>query len=482
MAKLRIPYIPGLPSLPIFVADDRKIFQKHGLDPELTNVFADTGGAVEEVAAGKADLTFPAFFFVLEKAIRSPGSLLVLQHQVDTNVAPTFCGLTVGHKSGINTVADLAGKKVGVFPAKVPAAGRHLFEAYAHSLAKNVDVVPIAPTSPDVPPGIAELAKGEIAALLTAQPIATFAHLQGAGKQISETPMAGSFPTAAPTSAAIATAKKDPAYTRAIAEALDEAIDIIRKEPDSMGGVYIKYQAMPPNTEQLGNHLVMKYWKSSEIGEQQLSISQVYADYLTKNGVITGSIDVDSLYLPRRVSAPARDSGVGVGFARPAPAQPPVRSSSDADSQRAKGLEMSKLIDSFEAFTKSAAEFSLVLPVFTLDQGAKVFNGLPTSDPTITATASFEAANKSLEEQLGTVSKSVFKIGNGVQQAAITIGFNLLKPSNYDPRTILQTSSNLVRFGLGLAAQTIPGGKVGNGGPPTGWGAVNRADAEIFKL
>ncbi len=299
MVRLRIPYIPGLPSLPIFVADDRKIFQKHGLEPELTNVQADTGGAVNDVAEGKADLTFPAFFFVLEKAIQSPGSLLVLQHNIDTNVAPTFYGLTAGNKSGIKTVADIAGKKVGVFAAKVPAARQHLFEAYAHSVAEKVDAIPMEPTSPEVPPGIVELAKGKVDALLTAQPIAIFAQLQGAGKQISETPVAGPFPTVIPTSAAITTAKtaeEDPAYARAIAEALDEAVDIIRKEPDSMGEMYIKYQAMPPESEALGNHLVLQFWKSTEIGESEIQISQVYADYLTENGVITGPIDVDSLY------------------------------------------------------------------------------------------------------------------------------------------------------------------------------------------
>jgi hypothetical protein len=143
---------------------------------------------------------------------------------------------------------------------------------------------------------------------------------------------------------------------------------------------------------------------------------------------------------------------------------------------------MSNLMDSFENFTKSAAEFSVALSAFALDQGFKVANGLPTSDPTATATASFQASSKSLEEQLGAVAGRVFSVGNGIQQAALTIGFNLLNPRNYTPQTLLETSSNLVRFGLGLAAQTVPGGKVGDGGPPTGWGPVNRDDAEFVKL
>ena len=141
---------------------------------------------------------------------------------------------------------------------------------------------------------------------------------------------------------------------------------------------------------------------------------------------------------------------------------------------------MGSLINSFQSFSEATASFAWALSVFGLSQAGKVFKGLPTSDPTASATAAFDATTAAIKHQFDGIDNTIYNAGNTIQQAAIGLTFNLLSPNTFAPKTVLQTSQNVFKWGLGLAAQLIPGGKVGSGGPPVGWGPVNRKDAELF--
>lgn len=138
------------------------------------------------------------------------------------------------------------------------------------------------------------------------------------------------------------------------------------------------------------------------------------------------------------------------------------------------------LTKGFEQFTKASARFSWAMAVFAVHQGGSIFKGLPTSDPTANATADFNKVSDTVVGTFDNVDNTLFNTPNTVQQASIGLAFNLLQPSNYAPKTVAETTNNVVRWGIGLATQLIPGGVVGTGGPPEGWGPVNREDAELF--
>ncbi len=306
LKKLRVPYVPGLPSLPIYVADDQKIFQKYGFKPKLTNVGGDFGNAVKNVAEGKADLTFVATFFVLETAIKNPGSLLIPQHEVCTKVPPTVYGLLVKKGSKIRKPKQIRGKKVAVFPAQAPGTKQGLFEAYAYSLAKDLKAFPI---NTDPFAGVVALAEGKVDALLTLEPIASIGAETIGGRLVGKAPLAEVLPVI-PTGAAVVSKKRsvsNPKFTRGITAALDDAVDFIRaSSPDLIAKIYTKYGSLPPQFQYLADRFVLNYWKSTEIGKSQIGSSQTYADYLRKNGVITGSIKVKSLYRRGKAGRPRK--------------------------------------------------------------------------------------------------------------------------------------------------------------------------------
>ena len=131
-------------------------------------------------------------------------------------------------------------------------------------------------------------------------------------------------------------------------------------------------------------------------------------------------------------------------------------------------------------FTKSMTRFAWALTVFGVSQSGYLLRGLPTKDPTWKATEGFDGATDSLKKEFDSIDQRTFRVGDTVQGALVDLAFNLLQPQNYNPSTVWQTTRNLARWGAGLAAQFIPGGRVGTGGEPQGWGPVNIDDAELF--
>ena len=131
-------------------------------------------------------------------------------------------------------------------------------------------------------------------------------------------------------------------------------------------------------------------------------------------------------------------------------------------------------------FVKSIADFSLALSLFTVDQSSKVLNGIPTSDPTLKARESFQQTSAAIQAPFSPIIRSTYGIGKTVQDAVIDVSFNFFTPSTFNPITIVDTSQNVLRWGLGLAVQFLPGGSTG--GPPTGWGPVNREDATFIRF
>lgn len=134
------------------------------------------------------------------------------------------------------------------------------------------------------------------------------------------------------------------------------------------------------------------------------------------------------------------------------------------------------IIQQLESLAQSSARFSCALAVFSLSQAGKVFKFWPTDEPTAAAVESFETTTASFQSQYDRVDTTLFNTCNTVQQLALGSAFALVDPRNWTPKSLVQTGTNLARFGIGQAVQFIPGGKVGVGGPPEGWGPVNAED------
>lgn len=114
--KVRIAYLPIIPDLPIFVANDQGFFEEQGLDPVMTKVSGSGNQVIETLARGDADFAYLAYSTILQAEQQAPGSFVVLHHNVDSKAHPGLYALVAKDGAGIESAADLRGKKIGTFP------------------------------------------------------------------------------------------------------------------------------------------------------------------------------------------------------------------------------------------------------------------------------------------------------------------------------------------------------------------------------
>lgn len=210
-------------SQPLFVAAERDLFAKHGLDVELVR-FDTAQPMADELAAGRLDAAGYVAFPILFGA-PTPPKVRVVTAVVEDAAHPLSFLLV---KKGLGPVgtAGLAGKKVGILPT---LAYRKWLEAVlAHDGVKDVAIMPIAPALQ-----VDTLAGGGVDALFTGDPMATAAIARGVAELASKAPdvprVLGDpflFGTFAVSERAAAT----PA-ARSLARALDDAIGVLAADP-----------------------------------------------------------------------------------------------------------------------------------------------------------------------------------------------------------------------------------------------------------
>ncbi len=288
--QLRVAYLPIIPDLPLFVAQEQGIFKKHGLAPELKKIAGSGNQVLETLSRGDADLAYLAYSTVLEAEQQAPGTFVILQHNVDAKEFPSLYALVASSSSGIRSVSDLKGKAIGTFPgAAMLVLTKLMLTAEGLDLGKDIRIVQLAP-----PAQVAALKTGQVVALLALEPNGAFAVSAGAGEYVDRWPLTPRVAKVIPTGGSVVlrqTFEMRPDYAKKIVAAIDEAIDFIRAHPRTAASYYVKYADVP---EAVAEKLpVLHYWKSTETDVQ---VCQAYANLLNRHNVLRAPLDVRTLY------------------------------------------------------------------------------------------------------------------------------------------------------------------------------------------
>lgn len=231
VTSVRIGYTKLRISLPIFVAQQRGLFSKHGIDAKLE--MYDTGQPLgQALGEGRIDVGgyfgFPISFNGILRTKR-PLYFVTLQQEDRLNRISFFLRRKTApaQTPEITSIKDLKGKRVGILPTIV-------YKATLEALLKKYGVSPADVTIQLVDPSLQPqlLANGGVDALYTIDPAATSAIESGAGELVDpdhsesadlygEPFPFGSFYVAEEWAAA------NPGLARSIGEALDEAIIFI---------------------------------------------------------------------------------------------------------------------------------------------------------------------------------------------------------------------------------------------------------------
>jgi ABC-type nitrate/sulfonate/bicarbonate transport system substrate-binding protein len=215
-------------SLPVFVANERGLFAKHGVHVELRR-FDTAQPLPDELAAGRIDaggyVAFPILF-----GPTAPAAHLRVLTAVVEDAAHPLTWLLAKKGSGLRGTAALRGRKIGILPT---VAYRKWLEAILRHDGVGLDEVTILPIAPGLE--VDALDRGGIDALFTGDPMATAALARGVAEPVTDVPdvprVLGDpffFGTFAVTEQ-LATSR--PAVARGIRDALDEAISILEADP-----------------------------------------------------------------------------------------------------------------------------------------------------------------------------------------------------------------------------------------------------------
>ncbi|MBL8917822.1 MAG: ABC transporter substrate-binding protein [Myxococcaceae bacterium] len=252
-------------SQPVFVAAQRGLFAKHGVEVQLRRF--DTAQAFgDELSAGRLDAAGYVAFPILS-ARAAPPAVRALTAVVEDDSHP-LSFLLVKKGAGGGGLASLAGKRVGVLPTVAYERWLAAILEDAGVPAGAVSVVPLAPGQQ-----LDALASGGVEALFTGDPMATVALARGIAEPATRTApvphvfgspfLFGTFAVRA------AFADAHPAEVRALTAALDEAIELMRSDA-ALGPAALSEVVREAERPFLASAPPTRYLRSTEVTAEAL--------------------------------------------------------------------------------------------------------------------------------------------------------------------------------------------------------------------
>ncbi|MGH9763394.1 MAG: ABC transporter substrate-binding protein [Blastocatellia bacterium] len=293
-ADINIGYSRLRISIPVFVAQEKGIFQKHGIKANLV-VYDTAQPMMQALVEGKTALAgYTALPITYSGMLRSGTKLLFLTLMVEDQkhrISYLVRKKTVsGIKPEIGTIADLKGKRIGILPTIA-------YKAWLEAILKANGVDPSGVVIQNIEPAleVQALQSGGVDALFTNDPPATAALATGVGELITdydEVPryLGDPFPFGS------FNVRKDwadahPNEFQGVAAALDEAVEYANAHPDESKDILRKYlpEAFKP---QANLYADAKYLPSYDTTQSMFDDA---AKSYVKMNILSSPIDLSGL-------------------------------------------------------------------------------------------------------------------------------------------------------------------------------------------
>jgi NitT/TauT family transport system substrate-binding protein len=287
-------------SLPLFVAQEKGIFSKHGIKADL--VMYDTAQPMmQALVEGKIEIAgYTAMPITYSGMARSGAKLLFATTMVEDQGHRISYLLRAAAKSGsqpvIRGISNLKGKKVGILPTTAYAAWlKVILRANGVDPDRDVVIQPIAPEQE-----AAALRSGGVDALFTGDPVATAAIRAGIAELITNTvecpkyiedPFAfGSF------NISKNWADTHPDERRRLVAAIDEAAEYVNQHPDEAKQTMVPYlqEQFRADVERYPNARYLLTDQSTEAMYQHL------AELYLKMGIINQPVSLAGLVVTKQ--------------------------------------------------------------------------------------------------------------------------------------------------------------------------------------
>ena len=269
LEKIDIGYSRLRISLPIFVAKEEGIFEKHGIDANLV-MYETAQPLMAALIEGKINVAgYTALPITYNGMLRNKKDLLFLSLMIEDQQHRISYLLKKKNDTSITSIKDLKGKRIGILPTIAYKAW--ITEILKQNkISKNdIQIQQVAPTQQAI-----LLKSGGVDALFTNDPAATSAIESGAAQLISKdvsTPkylgepfIFGSF------NISKKWAKENPELTNKIHMAIDEAIQFI-KNNQAQSKQHMKKYLPTQFQAHVTKYPNALYWPSTKVRDTQLN-------------------------------------------------------------------------------------------------------------------------------------------------------------------------------------------------------------------
>lgn len=287
--SVRMAYPPIVASLPLYVAQDQRLFDQKGVGVKQVS-FANSNDMVNALVAGEVDI-LPAVSLIpiLHLEARYPGTVRLFSHS-RMRPAAAFDSIVVKETASIRKLSDLAGKRIGVFPGT--SAG-NMLRAFLKKHGVAVDRITLVQLAPNTQLG--SLESGAIDALFSYEPITTIAQRQKGFRRLYGSVYAGLLDPN-PIGASVVSRqfeRKHPDLARQGIGAIDAGVVYMREKPGEAKALLPRFTAIPPEIAQAVN--VVDVTLS---GENDAENIQRFIDLLVEVGELPSRIDARKLLAP----------------------------------------------------------------------------------------------------------------------------------------------------------------------------------------
>jgi len=240
---VRMAYLPIVSSLPLFIAEDKHIFEQENIQLKKTPI-ANSNDLLNALVADQVDV-LPAVSLVpiIHLEIESPGRVRLFSH---SRMRPTnaFDGLIVKQASPIKNLKALENKKVGVFPG---TSATKMLAAFLKNKGVDTQAVTFIQLAP--PSQLSSLESGAIDALYTYEPVTTAAMKKGSYRTIFGSVYADLL-NPCPIGASVISRnfeRTNPQVAVKAIRVIDQGVTIMREHPDESKKLLLSFMELSPD-------------------------------------------------------------------------------------------------------------------------------------------------------------------------------------------------------------------------------------------
>ncbi len=284
---VKIGFLPIISSLNLYVAQDNDYFTENGVTIEVIQL-QSSNQLVDALVRGDIDIAAAASTVpVLAAGTIEPGIIQIFSVSDITPETPADAMIAM-LESDVNSLNDLEGKKVGVFPG---STATNLLSSFLISHGVDVSNIEFIKISP--PAQLSSLYSGSIDVLFAYEPSITIAMQEGKVKKIYEGSVYAEQLNHNPLSASLISSefiKNNPKLAEKTVQAFNKASDLIKDDDSRAREVVLNHIKID---EAVAKEVVLRYMGRSD--EINMEILQSFSNMLYDLGEIESKIDTSSL-------------------------------------------------------------------------------------------------------------------------------------------------------------------------------------------